>query len=189
MRGGGSGASCVKAGGEDGAHASPVTALGADAVAAAAGDARREVATVGGDGDVVVWAPRSASQYEAYWRLPDTSPCAGVAVRGALLYVGRRDGRLGIYDTTSKSLVHDIVAHSRLLSSLTVHPRLPYVATTSEDTTVAVWRIADGAVSCALSAKWPTALLTGSAFLDDGGVAVAAYDVAELRVYGGVTVP
>ena len=167
------------------AHAEAVSSLASDAVAAAAGDPRREVASCSVDGEVVVWSPRSYHHYEALWRLPNkSSPCASVGVRGAQLFLAHRDGRLCVYDTVSRELTHEIVAHSRLLSTMALHPTQPYVATAAHDTTLAVWRIDNANASCELSAKWPTGLLTGVTFVDETAtVAVSAYDASELRVY------
>ena len=84
----------------------------------------------------------------------------------------------------------EIVAHSRWLTAMDIHPTKDIVATVAEDGTIAVWSLplrpgSSDKAACLLSANWMHAMPTGVAFCgpSDSDVAVVALDNEELRVY------
>ena len=80
-----------------------------------------------------------------------------------------------------------IVAHSRLLSSLHMHPKLPLLLSTSQDGTLVVWRLPDSAseeVGVALSKTCKNCMLVGGTFVGDSPqVAVSTYSSEELHIF------
>lgn len=88
----------------------------------------------------------------------------------------------------SYTVAFEIAAHSRFLSSLTVHPELPWILTAARDGTAAVWGLphdAEGEVSVVKSVLWQNGMITGAAFCGPSrkSIALVAYDWSEIRVW------
>ena len=84
----------------------------------------------------------------------------------------------------------EIVAHSRWLTAMDIHPTKDIVATVAEDGTIAVWSLplrpgSSSSDKAACLLNWMHAMPTGVAFCgpSDSDVAVVALDNEELRVY------
>jgi WD40 repeat protein len=82
----------------------------------------------------------------------------------------------------------EIVAHSRFLSSIQMHHSKPWLLTTAQDGTLAVWKLPAGqdgsSVRVLASKTWKNCMLVGGAFVgEEMKVAVSAYSSENLRVY------
>lgn len=70
------------------------------------------------------------------------SPCTGLAFMpggAAVLASAFATGHVRLFSLDSHSMLCEIAAHSRAITSLCVHPTLPLVATVSEDSWLRVW--------------------------------------------------
>ncbi|GBF91359.1 hypothetical protein Rsub_04099 [Raphidocelis subcapitata] len=183
------------------------------------GEGGGELISADDGGRVVVWARRAAGgggggDYVAAATLEDGgAAAAGVGVRRGLVVVARVDGAVRIYGLRDGRLRCEIVAHSRWLSALDLHPRRDAFATAAEDCTVSAWTLpigdgaggggggggagaaaaaAAGAVLLAppeplLSAAAVNSVLTGVAWCGEGcdDLAAAVFDADELLIWRG----
>lgn len=88
------------------------------------------------------------------------------------------------------TLAFEITAHSRLLSSLVAHPTLPWLLTSAQDGTAAVWALPDDAgsdqeVTVVKSVLWQNGMITGASFCGASlrSIAMVAYDWEEIRIW------
>jgi len=134
------------------------------------------------------WTPSDAGKYTCGepLMLSDAvdlvSPVA-VASLGPRIVVACGPGQLKLFDAVSKELQVEVTAHARWITALAVQDttdECSHIATVGEDTVLNVWTVsASGEVGFAHSSSVTNKLLTGVAF-HEGGIAVTAYDSAEL---------
>eukprot|EP00879_Flechtneria_rotunda_P025816 GHRR01027463.1.p1 GENE.GHRR01027463.1~~GHRR01027463.1.p1 ORF type:complete len:249 (+),score=58.24 GHRR01027463.1:1131-1877(+) len=146
-----------------------------------------ELVSCDDQGNICVWEATSADKYTCLRIIEGGVPCSSLAVRKGFIIAGRTDGCVRIYRLRDGTLHSEIVAHSRWLSAMDLHPNRDVLATAAEDCTLAVWQlpIAGEKAACLLSVCKFNEVLTGVAFCgkDSDDVAVVAYDVDGLTVW------
>mmetsp|Transcript_33102 Transcript_33102/g.88697 ORF Transcript_33102/g.88697 Transcript_33102/m.88697 type:complete len:334 (-) Transcript_33102:64-1065(-) len=147
------------------------------------------------------WTPSDSGKYTCGEPLMlsdavDLASPVAVASLGPRIVVACGPGQLKLFDAVSKELQVEVTAHARWITALAVQEigdecneignecnecnECSHIATVGEDTMLNVWTVsASGEVGFAHSSSVTNKLLTGVAF-HEGGIAVTAYDSAEL---------
>lgn len=174
-------------------HTDPITDLTSDMDCRKTerGVTDRSLVSADETGKIIVWEAKSARQILPVAKLenPDRAPCVGIKMRGDRLVAAYDSGILRFYQLSQQWKWMEVNAHSRFISSLTLHPTQDVLATAAEDSTLAVFTLpAPGQKTNQLmSLSWPDAMITGIAFCGRNGsnVAAVAYDVDEIRMWIG----
>lgn len=115
------------------------------------------------------------------------APCVSLAVRKGFVIAGGMDGCVRIYNLKTGQLRHELVAHSRWLSAMDIHPSRDNIVTAAQDCTVGVWQlpIAGAKAACLMSACSLHDVLTGVTFCgeENDDVAAVAYDADALVLW------
>lgn len=176
-------------------NGSPIVALGSACQSRGGsgqeggGDDETAMVSSGEDGSVVVWEAASSSSYKARGAIDGGSqPCTSIAVRKGLLICARLNGVVQMYDLASLTLRAELVAHSRLLTCMDIHPRKDIIVTASEDCTVHVWQLPlapSDKVAVLMSVCWLHAPMWGVAFCgpERDDIAAVGYDTDEIQVW------
>jgi len=145
------------------------------------------VASVHNNGELIIWAPNAAGSYAVASVVPD---CGKAPLRvcslGGRLAVAFGPGTIGLFDAATCEMQAEITAHARWISALTAKEDGCTFASVGEDCVLNVWQVdpASGSVTLAASSVVTDKLLTGVAFIQSGGCAVAAYDSSDLYFAG-----
>ena len=91
----------------------------------------------------------------------------------------------------SLELTFEIVAHSRFLSTVQMHPRQPWLLSAAQDSTIAVWRLPRNteqqSVGLLDSWVWQNHMVVGAAFVDSESgeqkVAATAYSSDKIMTW------
>lgn len=170
------------------AQVAAVTALGSALDSSRGATSSDTLVSGGGDGGLSVW--RVSPNYEKVCSSKPNShgPVAGLAVRNNQVIAAFTSGVIQILSQDSLQLQVEIFGHSRMLSSLSMHPTRDVFATAAQDSTLNVWKLpaaGTAEVGPLLSVCWEAVVITGVAFcgksFDD--VAAIGYDNEELRIY------
>jgi len=136
-------------------------------------------------GRVIMYSVPDTRSFTKCGELSGRTICVGLAARGDLAVVGSIDGVVKVYSLSALGLRAEVVAHSRLMSALALHPTRDVVLSCGEDATVCAWTLptpGNDAVRMLLQAVWQNSLLTGACFAGDN-VVVVPYDHEEAAVY------
>uniref|UniRef100_A0A7S3QZ72 WD repeat-containing protein 54 beta-propeller domain-containing protein n=1 Tax=Dunaliella tertiolecta TaxID=3047 RepID=A0A7S3QZ72_DUNTE len=139
-------------------------------------------------GNISVWLAVSGDEYKVLSSIPSASiPATSLAIRHDCLIAARLNGIIQVYGLKDSKLRAEIVAHSRWLTCMDIHPTKDIIVSGAEDGTINMWTlpIHNHKVTNLLSVTWMHAAVTGVTFcgstFDD--LAAVAYDTDELRVY------
>ncbi|KAF6263935.1 WD40-repeat-containing domain protein [Scenedesmus sp. NREL 46B-D3] len=171
-------------------HSNPITCLGSSYQSRRgvwAEDLGSELVSCDDQGRVCVWQVRDEQTVQCVGAVEAGQPCCSLAVRRGFVVAARVDGCVQLYGLKDRCLRSELVAASRWLSAMDIHPVKDLVVTASEDCTLGVWALPmwGQQASCLLSVCKYNERLTGAAFCGQGAdsVAAIAYDVEALNVW------
>eukprot|EP00877_Chromochloris_zofingiensis_P008531 jgi/Chrzof1/3931/Cz13g13240.t1 len=172
-------------------HKTPIVALGSayqSRRGAWSEDLTCELVSCDDQGTLAVWTADNASCYSCSHTIPGTGvPGCSVAVRKGFILCGKTDGTVQVYGLKDGRPRCEVVAHSRWLTAMDMHPSKDIFATVAEDCTLNVWTIpVEGQqVSNLFSVCCLHAALTGVAFCgkSNDDIAAVAYDTDEISIW------
>lgn len=181
------------------------------------GGSRTELVTVDVDGNLVLWSCLSGKDFvkkcthtlsradeegSSVGSADRTMCCVSVCVRGPWIICGMATGEVMCLvgdenDATSLRPLWCVVAHSRYLSCMSMHPFQDVLATAAEEGTVCIWQLhvkntgaadedqdAARVVDVLHSSRWDDVMITGVSFSGNtcDRIAMVAYDERSMKV-------
>lgn len=149
----------------------------ANSVAAVFAGPESAVYAGGLEGKLRVWLPGSskvATLQGGHGPLPVL--CVAATRDGRRVASGCFDGTLAIWDTSDNKLLKKVSAHRHQINQIAIDPAGEVVATTSLDSTVRLWSMADGRELATLPCERPS---WGVAFSADGRTLATSHDLGE----------
>ncbi|MBE0681505.1 MAG: helix-turn-helix domain-containing protein [Anaerolineales bacterium] len=149
----------------------------------------KRLATIGGDGTVIVWDSTTGAEL---LRLPGTTKPSDLVTEQRIAY--SPDGRqlaacdsdqLKVYDPVTGELLMALSGHQGDVLSVTFSLDGKYLATGSGDTTVRIWNASTGDLLHVL--KGHTAEVGGLAFSPDGEFLITSSEDAMLKIWDVAT--
>jgi len=118
---------------------------------------------------------------------PVTSMCVYETSSACYLFIGDLLGKIRVYDVLTFTLVIDIAAHFRAVSSLKINQKLNRFISTSEDTYLNVWKVSvDNGLSLVLMKSYNSddKMIMGGAILEKPkfNVMISQYECDEISV-------
>jgi WD40 repeat protein len=129
------------------------------------------------EGKLRVWLPgtsKVATLQGGHGPLPVL--CVAATRDGRRVASGCFDGTLAIWDTSDQKLLTKVSAHRHQINQIAIDPTGEVVATTSLDSTVRLWNLADGRELATLPCERPS---WGVAFSADGRTLATSHDMGE----------
>ncbi|CAM9299857.1 unnamed protein product [Discosporangium mesarthrocarpum] len=167
-------------------HNKPVTCATSSKDFAATGDT---------SGKVVLWDANA--HFNKEWTIEGNRyPVTALCTRDWLLAAAFSTGHIRLYSIPKRELTVEIVAHSRIINAMDLHPESMMVASVGEDCFLNVWELSkptcedsvSDQVGLLATSRVPNQLLTGVQFLNDGTSRIAAtsYDCDTVHLWNKI---
>ncbi len=131
----------------------------------------------------------SNEAFSRSFRFSSDGYCTSLLVHNETVIAGFASGHIRLFRANIGELTIEITAHSRPVYGLAMHPQQMLFVSCSEDQCVHFWTLpsfetrSDSLVDLLCSQRLENKMCTGVSFLQDGCVAVAAYDEHDIALF------